>query len=379
MIRRRLLTVCLCLAALLRAAHAADDSPKGAAAPRVSDEQLQQYLKRYPDADANKDGKLTFEEARAYLKKLRKSGQPQAGKGASKAAALLPTPDHKDVSYGLHERNVFDLWLAKPGQPTPLVVFIHGGGFVAGDKSKLDREALQRALAAGASVMAINYRFLQHAPIQDILRDAARAIQFVRLHAAKYNVDPKRVGCFGASAGAGTSLWLAVHDDLAVPKSGDPVLRQSSRISAAACINGQVSYDMTEWDHLVGEFKKEWRHSDAEQFEFYHFKSETDFKTPDGRRVLDDCSMYRQLSQDDPPILMNSMQPGGEPANRGAYVHHPRHALAIKKRGDEVGAKVQTHLQADGPGNAAVMAVEFLLKNIGAAPRETASRAAQGH
>ncbi|MFA6561478.1 MAG: alpha/beta hydrolase [Verrucomicrobiia bacterium] len=341
-------------------------------------DQLQQYLKRYPDADANKDGKHTFDEARAYLKKLRESGQPFPGRREAKAVAL-PAPDHKDVSYGPHERNVFDLWLAKTDKPAPLVVFIHGGGFVGGDKSKLSRDALQQARDAGASVMAINYRFRQHAPIQDILRDAARAIQFVRLNAAKYNLDPKRVGCFGGSAGAGASLWLAVHDDLAAPKSDDPVLRQSSRISAAACISGQASYDMTEWDKLVGEFKKEWRHGDAEHFEFYHFKSEVDFKTPSGKRVLDDCSMYRLLSKDDPPILMISAQPNVEPNNRGAYVHHPRHALVIKKRGDEMGVKVQIHLQGDGTANTTVTAVEFLLKHLGSAPREAALSATQGN
>jgi hypothetical protein len=370
------LIVIAALAFELLPARGADDAGNKPASRQVSPEQLQQYLKRFPDADANKDGKLTFDEARAYLKKLRGSGQPLPGKREGKAAAL-PVPDHKDVRYGPHERNVFDLWLAKAEKPTPLVVFIHGGGFVGGDKSKLSSDALQRALAAGASVMTINYRFRQHAPIQDILRDAARAIQFARLNAAKYNLDPKRIGCFGGSAGAGTSLWLAVHDDLAEPKSDDPVLRQSSRISAAACMSGQASYDMTEWGKLIGEFKKEWRRSDAEDVEFYYFKSEADFKTPEGRRVLDDCSMYRQLSKDDPPILMISTQPNVEPANRGAYVHHPRHALAIKKRGDEVGARVQTRLEGDGTANTTVVAVEFLLRHLGAAP-PAASKAKQG-
>jgi len=45
----------------------------------------------------------------------------------------LPTPAHADAKYGSHERNVLDLWLARSDQPTPLVVFIHGGGFVAGE------------------------------------------------------------------------------------------------------------------------------------------------------------------------------------------------------------------------------------------------------
>jgi len=45
---------------------------------------------------------------------------------------LRPTPTHADVSYGEHEQQVFDLWLAESDRPTPLVLFIHGGGFREG-------------------------------------------------------------------------------------------------------------------------------------------------------------------------------------------------------------------------------------------------------
>ena len=57
--------------------------------------------------------------------------QPKKGPDAK------PAPDVKDAKYGPHQRNVLDLWKAKSDKPTPLVVFIHGGGFRAGDKSNL--------------------------------------------------------------------------------------------------------------------------------------------------------------------------------------------------------------------------------------------------
>ncbi len=50
-----------------------------------------------------------------------------------------------------------------------------------------------------------------------------------------WNVDKTRVAAYGGSAGAGTSLWLAFHDDLADPKSADPVLRESSRLRMRGC------------------------------------------------------------------------------------------------------------------------------------------------
>ena len=300
----------------------------------ISPEQLQQWLKRYPDADANHDGTLTLDEARAYWQK-----RASSGKGKAAAKSSLPTPTHPEVSYGPHERNMLDLWLAKSEKPTPLVVFIHGGGFVGGDKSQASPEVLRRCLDAGVSFMAINYRFRKHAPIQDILRDAARAIQFVRLNAARYNLDPKRIASYGGSAGAGTSLWLAVHDDLADPKSDDPVLRQSSRIVAAGCINGQATYDLVEWQKVIGKFKPEWFDGPDEDVKFYHFKSREDFDTPAGHKILDDCSMIRQITRDDAPIFMTCSLPDTEPQSRNALLHHPRHMQVIKQRCDEVGVE----------------------------------------
>ena len=115
-------------------------------------------------------------------------------------------PDVENAAYGPHERNVLDLWKAKSDRPTPLVVFIHGGGFVNGDKSQIrGRPAVRQCLDAGVSFASINYRFREHAPIQDILRDAARAIQYIRSRAAEWNIDPARIACYGGSAGAGTA------------------------------------------------------------------------------------------------------------------------------------------------------------------------------
>ena len=84
------------------------------------------------------------------------------------------------------------------------------------------------------------------------MRDCARAVQFLRHNAKKYNLDPKRVGAYGESAGAGASLWLATHDDLANAKAEDPVLRESSRLTAAAGFWVQATYDVIQWPNILG-------------------------------------------------------------------------------------------------------------------------------
>jgi acetyl esterase/lipase len=326
----------------------------GAAAQKnISPEQLQKWLKQYPDADANKDGTLTVAEARAYLLAQVGAAKGKASKADGKNAKAI-TPDRQDVKYGPYERNVFDFWFAKDAsQPAPLIVFIHGGGFVGGDKSAVNGALVKEAQDKGAAFMSVNYRFRKDAPIQDILRDCARAIQFVRANAAEFRIDPKRIASFGGSAGAGTSLWLATHDDLADPKASDPVLRQSSRIRAAGMLNGQATYNLVEWEKVIYPFKPEWRSSPNEGPEFYHFKSEAELATPAAQKILADCSMLSLLSADDPPVFMFCSQPDGEPMNRGHLLHHPKHVAVVEARCKELGIPVQAVYAKPGGSNGA--------------------------
>ena len=148
-------------------------------------------------------------------------------------------PDVENASYGPHERNVLDLWKAKPQRPTPLVVHIHGGGFRAGDKSSLSPALLDLCLNAGISVATINYRLSQQAPYPAPMHDGARAIQFLRSKAKEWNLDARAIAATGGSAGAGISLWIGFHDDMADAKSADPVKRQSTRLSAMGVLAAQ--------------------------------------------------------------------------------------------------------------------------------------------
>src|SRR5436190_1667752 len=70
-----------------------------------------------------------------------------------------PAPDFSNVKYGPHERNVFDLWKAKSAEPTPLFVYIHGGGWRSGDKSGVPAKLLTFMLQHTVSVAAVNYRY----------------------------------------------------------------------------------------------------------------------------------------------------------------------------------------------------------------------------
>src|SRR5579883_1953871 len=146
-------------------------------------------------------------------------------------------PAHRDVRYGPHERNVLDLWRARPrpgrSGGTPVVVYFHGGGFRQGDKSSVPAWLVVKCLEAGISVASASYRLSSDAPYPAPMRDGARAIQYLRWHAKEFGIDPARIASAGNSAGAGIALWVGFRHDLADPTSPDPVLRQSSRV---ACV-----------------------------------------------------------------------------------------------------------------------------------------------
>src|SRR5262249_57101278 len=111
--------------------------------------------------------------------------------------ASTTVPDMTNVVYGSDMKfNVIDLWKAKSDKPTPLVIFIHGGGFGGGSKDNiLTQLPLDNFLQAGVSCASIDYRRLQSNPgprqiiYPAIFLDCAHAVQFLRHHAQEWNLD----------------------------------------------------------------------------------------------------------------------------------------------------------------------------------------------
>jgi hypothetical protein len=151
------------------------------------------------------------------------------------ALAGQPRPTEADVKYGTHERHVLDFWKVESDKPAPLIVYIHGGGFVGGDKSRI-RGSIQPFLDAKVAFASINYRFRKHAPIMEILKDGALAIQFMRSRCREWNIDPRRIGVYGTSAGAIMSLWVGMHNDVGDRRSKDPVGRYTSRVQVVGLL-----------------------------------------------------------------------------------------------------------------------------------------------
>ena len=273
------------------------------------------------------------------------------------------TPTHSDIPYGAHERNKLDIWCAKSDRPTPLVVFIHGGGFRNGDKSKWRTSPeLKLLLEQGVSCASINYPFRDSKPIQEILHDAARAVQFLRSKAAEWNLDKNRFAAQGGSAGAGTSLWLTMRDDLADPAASDPVLKESSRVCACVLNSTQATYHIGKWASFLGEMPAAWAKSPDEGPAFYGLKTAEELSSLAGQKLAEECDMLAWISKDDGPVLCTVKHPEGPIQDRNHMVHHPKHAEEIKKVCESKG--VSCRIVRDGDVDVATECVEFLLAQL---------------
>ncbi|HUQ70865.1 MAG TPA: alpha/beta hydrolase, partial [Planctomycetaceae bacterium] len=238
---------------------------------------------------------------------------PKAEAAAKKAAPVVPTPTLADIPYGTHPKQLIHFWKAESDKPAPLLFFIHGGGWQGGNRNSV-APLLPEMLKNGISVVSVEYRFIQEAiadgvtpPVKAPLHDAARALQFVRSKAGEWNIDKGRIAASGGSAGACSSLWLAFHDDLADPKSDDPVARESTRLLCAAVTGAQTTLDpkqMKEWtpnstygSHAFGIFKTE---NGRNIRDFEAFLAKRDEILP----WIAEYSPYALVTKDDPPIYL---------------------------------------------------------------------------
>lgn len=135
---------------------------------------------------------------------------------ASCHAAAVGFKVEKDVVFAVRNGITLkaDVYEPEGAGPFPILVMLHGGGFIRGDKADVETEASQFA-SLGFVVFAANYRTLNmgaHYP--DFVRDAHTAVSWIWKHAEEYNADPARIAITGFSAGCYIASLTAVTPDV---------------------------------------------------------------------------------------------------------------------------------------------------------------------
>lgn len=265
----------------------------------------------------------------------------------------------EDVAYGDAQENTFDIYLPANNEPTPLVIYIHGGGFTGGDKSTThERRAgdIREFLLENIAFATINYRLLSQDPIDEkgvikSLMDSARALQFIRHHADDLNIDPENIALYGMSAGAGTSLWLGTHDDLADPGNVDPVLRESTRVNAVGALATQATYDILDWEGILlpvfQPFEELLGGTDiptvattigAEDYllAFLGIPDLDALEDPEVVAYRANVDMLALMDAGDAPIYVHNYTVSFDNI-LNAFLHHGLHAWAVRDRAEAVG------------------------------------------
>jgi acetyl esterase/lipase len=159
----------------------------------------------------------------------------------------------KNVQYGKTKEEVADLYLLSEGVH-PAIIFIHGGGWSAGDKSAYEGRAKKYALA-GFHVIAINYRL---AKMNDStsqwnaqLQDVQLAVRWVKANAIAFRIDPNKIAVGGDSAGAHLSLFLGSLDKTMQGDRHSLHANQSPKVCAVVDMFGPCDLSTPEMQKVV--------------------------------------------------------------------------------------------------------------------------------
>ena len=274
----------------------------------------------------------------------------------------------KNISYGPDKKNNLDLWIADPESKTPFVIYIHGGGFGAGSKNaaytKNNFKRVKKLLENNISFATIDYRYKNNDDfLLSSLNDAKRALQYLKFNNKKFNLRKNKVALMGASAGATSSLWIGLQDDLSDKKSKDPVLRESTKVSCIVGMAAAHSLNLNRWkemanvdeDYLKSIFEKYLGKMDTEKW----------MKRSFDKDYISEVDFFEKMDPNDPPIFIINFGGNRKPKNIADFHHNPLHAKVLKQRADSL--KIKNVIYAPGIGivdKSNQGLVDFIVENL---------------
>jgi acetyl esterase/lipase len=175
---------------------------------KLSKTELPEAARRnFSKVDIDRDGSISKEEHKAYLTR---------GRNPQWNDRITSTPD---LSYAANDnpRQALDLYLPKKptnGKPLPIIAFIHGGAWRAGDKRSGLRRLDPFISSGDYAGISIAYRLTDEAQWPAQIHDCKAAIRWIRANAKKYNLDPENIAAWGSSAGGHLVAMLGTSGDV---------------------------------------------------------------------------------------------------------------------------------------------------------------------
>jgi acetyl esterase/lipase len=172
-----------------------------------------------------------------------------------------------------------DLYFPDSGDPWPVLVYVHGGTWMHGDKSEATMFAYNMA-SQGYLVASVNYRLYPAARYPAMIEDVKCAVRSLRTNAGQYNLDPDRIGAIGVSAGGHLVSLLGTSD----PGNWDvgEHLDQASHVQAVIAMAG------------VMDLARDFPNANIETMKLIGF----------GEHNIVEASPITHVTEDDPPFLL---------------------------------------------------------------------------
>ena len=234
----------------------------------------------------------------------------------------------QDVIYTKHDGVALTMDIFQPAKPNGAgVIKIISGGWKSDHRNISDGGWPEAGYTTFVVVHGTQPRF----QVEEIVADLNRAVRFIRTNAAKYHVDPQKLGVTGSSAGGHLSLMLATRGGPGKADAQDPVDRESSAVNAVACFYPPTDY--LNWfgpgDNAVG----------IGRLEAYAAAFGSKASTPEGREALGrELSSIYWVHKDQPPIFI--VHGDADP-----QVSHTQ-SLRFYDRCQEVGAKCEVRIRS---------------------------------
>ena len=144
------------------------------------------------------------DSCRTALRERMEARGGREGTGGRRAREAAPAGEApQTLSYGSDNLQGLNLWVPKTERPTPLVLFVHGGGWKRGSKDNATSRTLPaHMMEQGYAFASIDYRLVPAATVEQQAADVAAALAYLLKRADELGIDPTRVVLTGHSAGA---------------------------------------------------------------------------------------------------------------------------------------------------------------------------------
>lgn len=179
--------------------------------------------------------------------KIPKKDRPMRGEGGGLGNSKLDTSAIKNkflnTVYGTESKTqTLDIYLPNSGKGNyPVIVAIHGGGFMMGSSQGGDLKSMLEGVNRGYAVVCVNYRLSSEAKFPAAVNDCKSAIRFIKENAKKYNLNANKIAVFGDSAGGNLAAMIGTTGDIDEIGS-NKTYKTSSKVQAVVDWFGPLNF-----------------------------------------------------------------------------------------------------------------------------------------